>query len=661
MNTQKIVDALAYDAVFTFGFDVTTGLVEKDIISSDGTNYTQKAGLSAPCLFNDLIDTYFGEKINCRMLSNSKIQNLSSELLSDYYLSGKIRCEINILYPVTNLYYRVLYFLYEDDFTGHIMAFVVGRIISEVENEIFSVNGTVKDKFREERENFYKSMMDIQSCGVFAYTMPGYQIVAANAEALRTFGYETINDLQQNLAAVIGNIYYPLPETLEKLKRLRTEDRVVDYECILNKGKENECYTIVKTKVIYSPNGRRIIHSTYVDASEMHALQVAVEKAEEGNRAKSAFLCNISHDLRTPMNAIIGYSELMQSHWNDDETTKKYLVKLMDSSKLLMFLLNNAIELASLENGKEMLKESLGNVNRFYDMIDSIIDRSVKERDIHFSRTINIEHSNIMCDTMKLRIIYLNILNNAIKYTPAGGSIRMNLEELPSDKPGYCVFKTVISDTGIGISKDFLPHIFDNFSREKTSSKSGIYGAGLGMPVVKNLVEIMGGSVTVESIPGKGTDVTLLIPHRIVEREELFRLTQVKNSVEHRMIEGKRILLAEDNELNAEIATIILSDAGFQCDHVMDGTEAIKAMEEHPEDYYDLVLMDIQMPVMDGYKATHIIRQLEGKKAEIPIVAITANAMEEDKKLAIAEGMNGHISKPIDISKLLDTLFSIIE
>lgn len=325
-----------------------------------------------------------------------------------------------------------------------------------------------------------------------------------------------------------------------------------------------------------------------------------------------------------------------------------------------MFLLNNAIELSSLENGGEILKESLANAKRFNNMLDSIIEGALKERNIKFTRTVNIIHNDVMCDSMKLRIIFLNLLTNSIKYTPIGGSIQMDLEEIPSDKEGYAIYKTVVSDTGIGISSEFLPHIFENFSRAENSSMSGIYGAGLGMPVAKKLVELMGGSITVESVLGKGTSVTVKIPHRIVEREELFSLTEKVNDFDSKLIEGKRILLAEDNELNAEIAIMILSDAGFICEHVADGTEAVAVVENKPEGYYDLILMDIQMPIMDGYKATRIIRQLEGRKSQIPIVAITANALEEDKRMARAAGMNGHIAKPIDISKLLDTLFEIL-
>ncbi|MDD6036563.1 MAG: response regulator [Lachnospiraceae bacterium] len=323
--------------------------------------------------------------------------------------------------------------------------------------------------------------------------------------------------------------------------------------------------------------------------------------------------------------------EVLQAHWNGDESSKKYLSKLEDSSRFLMFLLNNAIELANLEKGLVTLKESLANADRFFEMMDAIIEGTMKERNLHFSRNIHMEHLNVMCDTMKLRTIFLNVLSNSIKYTPSGGCISLNLEEIPSDKEGYALYKSVISDTGIG------------------------------MPVVKKLVELMGGSITVESTLGKGTSVTVILPHRIVERDELLKLTKLQSDIPIKMIEDKRILLAEDNDLNAEIAMMILSDIGFICEHVIDGTEAVAAIENKPEGYYDLILMDIQMPILDGYKATRIIRQIEGEKSQIPILAMTANVMEEDKRMALAAGMNGHIAKPIDVDRLMDVLFSVIE
>lgn len=659
MNTPKIVKSLSDNAAFTFEFDVSTGMVEEDIIGSTGTNYTQKAGLSSPCPLNDLIRFYFGPEIQCRMLRNSKIQQLSSELLQDDYFSGKTRFEINLFYPITNSYYRVLHFLYDDDASGHIKAFVVGRAISEVENEIFSSNGEQKDMEQQRRETFYKNLMDMQSCGVFAYSMPGYQIITVNAEALRMFHCETMEDVQRNIREFVGNIYYPVPEHLDRLKKLRTEDATVDFECIFYKGTPQECYVIAKTKVVYSPNGKRIIYSTYVDATEMHALQVNLEKAEEGVRAKAEFLFNMSHDLRTPMNAIIGYAELLQNNWGGDPDAKNYLSKLMNSSKFLMFMLNNAIELSRLDKGAETLKESPDNTARFNEMLDAVIENALQERKLHYSRTTHIQHENVICDTAKMRVIFLNLLSNAIKYTPAGGSIHVDLEEIPSEKEGYTLFKTVITDTGVGISPEFLPRIFQEFSREKNTTESGIAGAGLGLTLVKKLLDLMGGTIDIESTPGKGTRVTVIVPHRIVEQEELLDVTNRRSLTQNKPLGQRRILLAEDNDLNAEIALMILSDAGLVCERVADGTEAVDAIAQSPEGYYDLVLMDIQMPIMNGYEATKAIRRLEGKKARIPIVAITANVLEEDKKLAYAAGMNGHVAKPIDVSALLNTVLDL--
>ena len=405
MNTQKIIEAMTNNAKCTYEFDVTTGQLENELIGLDGTNYTQKAGLSAPCSFNDLVNVYFESDMKCSMLIGSQVQKVSSEYLSESYLSGKTRCEINFFYPVTNEYYRALFFMYEDDNSGHIMAFSVTRVITQVENEIFTSSGERKNKLQEDTESFYKSLMNAQSCGILAYTYPGYQVVTVNAEALRMFGCENIGQIQSELVNLIREIYYPSLDSLDELKKLRFEDKAVDFECVLNKGKANECYVIGKAKIVYSPNGRRIVYSTYVDASEMHALQDFVDKAEEGNRAKSEFLFNMSHDLRTPMNAIIGYTELLQTHWNGDETSKKYLSKLVDSSRFLMFLLNNAIELARLEKGTEPLKQSLANAERFHEMIDSVMESAVKERNLRFSRSIHSEHPNVLCDTMKLRII----------------------------------------------------------------------------------------------------------------------------------------------------------------------------------------------------------------------------------------------------------------
>lgn len=266
-----------------------------------------------------------------------------------------------------------------------------------------------------------------------------------------------------------------------------------------------------------------------------------------------------------------------------------------------------------------------------------------------------------MCDSTKVKQVFVNLISNAIKYTPEGGSVTMRLTELPSEREGYAVLKTVIEDTGIGMSADFLPHIFEDFSREKNSTQSRVIGTGLGMHIVKKMVDLMGGSIEIESEPGKGTKITVILSHKITDDANGKKYHESGNVFEKKEFEGKRILLAEDNELNAEIAVEILTDAGFEVAHAEDGVICIDMLQKAEPGYYDLILMDIQMPNMDGYKAASEIRKLSTDRRNIPIIAMTANAFEEDRQNTLAVGMNGHISKPIEIPKLLAVLAGVLK
>ncbi len=396
------------------------------------------------------------------------------------------------------------------------------------------------------------------------------------------------------------------------------------------------------------------------DVTEIHMAQERKEselRAVAASAAKTAFLFNMSHDIRTPMNAIIGFTDLLKKHLDNRELAQNYIEKIETANDFLLSIINNVLEMARIESGKVYLDETANNVYVFWDELFALFDAQMKAKGIIFTREIRVDHPDVIVDKTKIREVLLNIVSNAVKYTPSGGNVTMTVTELPSDCPGCVVYQTVIEDTGIGISEDFLPHIFEEFTRERTSTESQVAGTGLGMPIVKKLVELMHGSIDVESEMGKGTKFTLTLSHRIADASDISR--DGEHSGEYCMEDfaGKRILMAEDNDLNAEIAMTILEEEGFLIERAEDGIICVDMIEKAESDYYDLVLMDIQMPNMDGYKATQIIRRLpDEQKANIPIVAMTANAFEEDRKKALRVGMNGHIAKPIQIGILKNTL-----
>lgn len=289
-----------------------------------------------------------------------------------------------------------------------------------------------------------------------------------------------------------------------------------------------------------------------------------------------------------------------------------------------------------------------------------IVEELVREKSIKMENHISVEHQWILCDVLKLREILMNLIGNAIKYTPDGGKVRMQLREVPSDREDYAVFKIVVADNGRGIGKDYIPHLFEPFSRECSSSESGVVGTGLGLSIVKSLLDMMGGEIEVESELGKGTTITLTLAHKIVEEQGGLKKQVLEQIPDVSRLKGKRILLAEDNELNAEISTTMLEDLGLLIEQAKDGQIALDMITNAREGYYDVVLMDIQMPNMDGYEATRRIRNLSGEKAQIPIIAMTANAFEEDRQEAFFAGMNGHVAKPVNIRILMETLLKMI-
>ncbi|ORT99853.1 Phytochrome, two-component sensor histidine kinase [Anaerovibrio sp. JC8] len=391
-------------------------------------------------------------------------------------------------------------------------------------------------------------------------------------------------------------------------------------------------------------------------------LTQSLEDVQKADKAKTSFLFNMSHDIRTPMNAIIGFTGLLEKNIDNKELALSYIDKIQSSNNFLLSLINNVLEMARIESGKATVDESYADINLMMPEIGAIFEPQMKEKGLDFKCSLNVEHNHVMLDTTKVREILLNLISNALKYTPSGGSVTFAVTEEPSAAPGMSTYKVVVADTGIGMPKDFLETIFDAFTREKNTTQSGVIGTGLGMHIVKKLVDLLGGTINIESELGKGTTITLLMPTKLAS-EHLRKITERENKeIDTSKFKGMRILLAEDNELNAEIAQTILEDQGFKVEHAHNGVEAVDMLNSSEPGYYDLILMDVQMPQMDGYKATITIRGMKDPvHSSIPIIAMTANAFDEDKRAALLAGMNAHIPKPFDVHKLFGTIEMVLK
>ena len=388
-------------------------------------------------------------------------------------------------------------------------------------------------------------------------------------------------------------------------------------------------------------------------------LEIALKKAEDASLAKTSFLNNMSHDIRTPMNVILGYAQLMENELNGKDIPEalEHLEKLQQSGNLLLSIINNVLDMARIESGRMEIDENYCRIEDVWKSLFAVFDEKARKKNISLHYTMNVEHEHVLTDVTKVKEILVNILSNAIKYTPAGGSVMVYVDELPCDESGYMIVRIRISDTGIGMSQDYLTKIFEAFTREKNTTKSKIAGTGLGMSIVKNYVDLLGGTIDVESELGKGSTFTVTLKHRIADERYYVKKHIEEPGTGNEILEGRNILLAEDNDLNAEIAEEILERAGLRIERVENGIQCVNRILKMPAGTYDMIFMDIQMPQMDGYKATRTIRNLPDKdKACIPIIAMTANAFAEDKRKTMEAGMNAHLSKPLNVPELMDTI-----
>ena len=403
------------------------------------------------------------------------------------------------------------------------------------------------------------------------------------------------------------------------------------------------------------------LHEKQVQQERMRA---AFEAAQKANLAKTNFLFSMSHDIRTPMNAIIGYNKLIKKDVADTAKVLRYQQKIELASDFLLALINNVLDMARIESGKMQLEEITHSTGFLINQLMDVLRTEANKKAIKLIYVNNIEQKYISFDYAKVSEVFSNLISNAIKYTPDGGYVKVTTSELPAKEEGYMLIKTEVEDNGIGMSEDFLQRIFEPFEREHCAATSKIPGTGLGMSIVKKLVDFMHGSIEVASTPGAGSKITVCLPHKIITQADYAAVQEHEYQQTHqqKVLQGKHVLLVEDNELNAEIATELLKQEGLTIELAVNGAACLEKLQAKAAGSYDVILMDIQMPVLNGYEATKAIRRFTDQaKAAIPIVAMTASAFSEDRKLALEAGMDGFCTKPIDIGLLKQEIARVLK
>jgi signal transduction histidine kinase/CheY-like chemotaxis protein len=667
-EAQQYRHAVLSDAFVVYDANITKNIIDEEICEEYGNvrhSLFEPLGLSAPCCYETYIDKV------CERMTQLDDREVFREKLSREYLLSLFeqgRTEDVFEYRTKLIDGQTA----DVRHTTYLTADSAGNVIAHINDKNITAQKKNEQQIRKYEQILITTATD---------TYKGVRRVdldTGQAEYIRfndgQITQSDMGDWTEWMSRQNVNIH---PDDFERMKKFLSIENFnkmkvgvtlrQDYRSLATNHKNFHRVYTTTASVSYLGDKKVAVMTTMDNTSAVEnemeqkkLVEDALRSAEEANSAKTVFLSNMSHDIRTPMNAIIGFTNLAQTHMNDKEQVKNYLEKISSSSMHLLSLINDVLDMSRIESGRLQLEESECSLKELAEEVSEIVQSDIESKGLSFTvDTSDIRDDRVICDKVRLKRVLLNLLSNAVKFTDTGG-ITVTLREVNSDGKETAVYEFHVQDTGIGISEEFIRHVFEPFERERNTTVSGVQGTGLGMSISKNIVDMMGGNISVNSVQGKGSEFTAIIPMK--KTGTITDIThEAQKDFSRENIKGKKVLLVEDNELNREIAAEILRDAGVITEEADDGSVAVEMLNQMGGDYYDLVLMDIQMPKMDGYTATRIIRKSKDKAiAKIPIIAMTANAFEEDRQKAIAAGMNAHLPKPISVDLLLDTLEQLI-
>ncbi len=674
-------EAVISNSRFDFSFDVTDGMVYRDVKYSDGKTFSEVFNITFPISYDDLVKVWKKTKKPELLTPDLQNQNTSRELIEQFEKGNtNIVCEYYI--AESDCYYRRVTLLSRSDLSGHVMAIVFSNDITDViressikRNELAMINRNLTKQMEITKSfsslYFASWEINLKSREIFEISVPDW----AHPVRERSGGKysEAVNVMLNEFVAIEYRHAMRAFMDINTLQERISNEKVLTYEYLdimngwcsatLIPSKKDKKGNV--TNVIYAV--RSVDTEKRKELNATKALHDAYEAANRANNAKTDFLASMSHDIRTPMNAIIGMTNIAKRHLEDKERVNDCLDKITVASNHLLGLINEVLDMNKIESGKlELVAEDI-NLSRLIDNIVTMSKQQIEDKHHKFTLSMNnVEHENVVGDSMRIQQIFMNLLGNAVKYTPDGGALKLIVSEKPTNNHRVGCFEFIFEDNGIGMSEEFQEKLFVPFSRAKDARVEKIQGTGLGMSIAKNIVSMMNGDIKVESKLGEGTKFTVTIFLKLQKNRDKATGISGDNAsdgaytleeLQRKNFNGKRALLVEDNELNAEIAKEIIGMTGIEIERVSNGKLAVEQFKQVENGYYDIIFMDVQMPVMNGYEATRAIRAMSGDYAKtVPIIAMTANAFAEDVRAAKEAGMNEHVAKPLDLEQLLTTL-----